>query len=67
MRIALMLLLQAVSIAAMTAIGVGIVLSVSNGSPNPALIGAMGVNSVALVVIAWKLRGVGSKRRAGRD
>lgn len=67
MRTAMMLLLQFVSIGAMTAMGVGIIISVSNDAPSAPLIAAMTVNAGALVVIAWKVRSTCPTRRGGRD
>ena len=56
MRTVLILAAMGAAIATMTAIGVGVVLSLSSGAARVPLVSAMVVHAAAMVVIAWKLR-----------
>lgn len=55
MRSILIFVLLAAALVVLAGVGVGLMISVANGRPNPVLIGVFAVDSAAILAIAWCL------------
>ncbi|HRQ74134.1 MAG TPA: hypothetical protein PLU35_14005 [Phycisphaerales bacterium] len=55
MRSILIFVLLAAALVVLAGVGVGLMISVANGRPNPVLIGVFAADSAAILVIAWCL------------
>ncbi|MCL4741087.1 MAG: hypothetical protein KJZ54_02695 [Phycisphaerales bacterium] len=54
MRSVLVFVLLAAALIVLAAVGVGVMIGVANGRPSPVLIGVFALDSLAVLVIAWK-------------